>query len=526
MNAFAGTGALVRLVLRRDRIRLAVWIIALVGITAASAAGVAATYDTPAEIASYQRNVGSSPAGIAMAGPPVGLDRIQGIVVYETSLTVLLGVAIMTAMTVVRHTRAEEELGRTELLASGVVGRHAGTAAAVLVAAAAAVLVGLGVTGSVLAQDFGPGHALLYGASVAALGLVFTAIATVAAQVFSHGRTATGATLAVLGLAFALRAIGDVQESGLVWLSPIGWSQQVRLFEADRWWPLLVSLIFALLLLGGAGWLTTRRDVGAGVLPDRRGPAYAGRGLSSPLGLAWRLQRGAVVAWGIGLALLGLVFGSFGEELENMVADNPTLQEYFAQTGGSVTDAFYATALLFMGLGAAGFAVGSALRLHSEEGAGRVEPILATAVSRWRMLLTPLVVTLGGAALLVTLGGVGVAVADAAVRGSSDQLLRLVALSWVQLPAVLVLVGLAVLLLGWAQRASAVAWAALGFAVVIGWLGGLLRLPDWVDGLSPFQHLPQVPVEDVAVAPLLVPTLIGLGLIAVGAVGYRRRDIG
>ena len=468
MNAFAGTGALVRLVLRRDRIRLAVWIIALVGITAASAAGVAATYDTPAEIASYQRNVGSSPAGIAMAGPPVGLDRIQGIVVYETSLTVLLGVAIMTAMTVVRHTRAEEELGRTELLASGVVGRHAGTAAAVLVAAAAAVL----------------------------------------------------------GLAFALRAIGDVQESGLVWLSPIGWSQQVRLFEADRWWPLLVSLIFALLLLGGAGWLTTRRDVGAGVLPDRRGPAYAGRGLSSPLGLAWRLQRGTVVAWGIGLALLGLVFGSFGEELENMVADNPTLQEYFAQTGGSVTDAFYATALLFMGLGAAGFAVGSALRLHSEEGAGRVEPILATAVSRWRMLLTPLVVTLGGAALLVTLGGVGVAVADAAVRGSSDQLLRLVALSWVQLPAVLVLVGLAVLLLGWAQRASAVAWAALGFAVVIGWLGGLLRLPDWVDGLSPFQHLPQVPVEDVAVAPLLVLTLIGLGLIAVGAVGYRRRDIG
>ena len=266
--------------------------------------------------------------------------------------------------------------------------------------------------------------------------------------------------------------------------------------------------------------------MGAGVLPDRRGPAYAGRGLSSPLGLAWRLQRGTVVAWGIGLALLGLVFGSFGEELENMVADNPTLQEYFAQTGGSVTDAFYATALLFMGLGAAGFAVGSALRLHSEEGAGRVEPILATAVSRWRMLLTPLVVTLGGAALLVTLGGVGVAVADAAVRGSSDQLLRLVALSWVQLPAVLVLVGLAVLLLGWAQRASAVAWAALGFAVVIGWLGGLLRLPDWVDGLSPFQHLPQVPVEDVAVAPLLVLTLIGLGLIAVGAVGYRRRDIG
>ena len=115
---------------------------------------------------------------------------------------------------------------------------------------------------------------------------------------------------------------------------------------------------------------------------------------------------------------------------------------------------------------------------------------------------------------------------EAVVRDSGDQLWRLVALSWVQLPAVLVLVGLAVLLIGWAQRATALAWAALGFAVVIGWLGGLLRLPNWVDGLSPYQHLPQVPVEEVAAAPLLVLTLIGVGLIAMGAVGYRRRDIG
>ena len=526
MNGLLGTSALVRLVLRRDRVRLTVWVLALVGITAASAAGVAATYDTPVEIASYQRNIGSSPASIAMAGPPVALDTIQGIVVYETSLTVLLGVAIMAAMTVVRHTRAEEEVGRTELLASAVVGRHAGTAAALVVACAASVVIGLGVTASVAAQDFGVGASLLYGVSVAALGVVFAALATVAAQLVSHGRTATGSTLAVLGVAFALRAVGDVQGSGLVWLSPIGWSQQVRLFDGDRWWPLLVSLLVAALLLVLAGWLTTRRDVGSGVWADRRGEPRAGRLLSSPLGLAWRLQRGTVVGWSVALVLLGLVFGSFSQQLENMVEDNPTLQQYFEQTGGSVTDAFFATALLFMGLGAAGFAVASALRLHAEEGAGRVEPMLAGAVSRWRMLLSPLVVTIGGAALLVSLGGLGVGIADAVVRDSTDQVLRLVALSWVQLPAVLVLVGIAVLLLGWSQRATAIAWAALGFAVVIGWLGGLLRLPDWVDNLSPFQHLPQVPVEDVAAAPLLALTLVGIGLIAVGAVGYRRRDIG
>jgi ABC-2 type transport system permease protein len=525
MKAFTGTPALVRLALRRDRIRLSVWVLALVGITAASASAVASTYNTPIEIASYARNIGSSPASIAMAGPPVALDTIGGIVVYETSLTVLIGVALMAAFTVVRHTRSEEEVGRTELLASAVVGRHAGTAAAVAVAVGTSLVVGLGVALSVLATPFPTGPAVLYGASVAALGTVFAAVATVAAQLMSHGRAATGAALAVLGAAFGLRAIGDVQGSFLSWLSPLGWSQGVHLLDGDRWWPLLISLAVALGLLALAGWLTTRRDVGSGVWADRPGPARAGRLLSSPLGLAWRLQRGTVVGWAVGLVLLGVVFGSVSRDLQDMVRDNPTLEQYFAQTGGTITDAFFAVALLFMGLGAAGFAVASALRLHGEEAAGRVEPLLATAVRRDRMLLTPLVVTVGGAALLVTVGGLGVGLADALVRDDFGSVLPLVAQAWVQLPAVLVVVGVAVLLMGWLPRATAAAWAVLGFAFVVGWSGGLLNLPSWLSGLSPFEHLPQVPVEEVAVAPLVVLTLVAVVLVAVGTLGFRRRDI-
>ena len=158
MSALTGTPSLVRLALRTDRIRLTVWVLALVGITGASARAVASTYDTPAEIASYSRNLGSSPATVAMSGPPFALDQIGGIVVFETSLTVLVGVALMAALTVVRHTRADEEAGRTELLASTVVGRHADTAAALLVASGASVLVGLGVALSVLGGRFpGPG---------------------------------------------------------------------------------------------------------------------------------------------------------------------------------------------------------------------------------------------------------------------------------------------------------------------------------------------------------------------------------
>lgn len=525
MSATTGTSSLVRLILRRDRIVLPVWVLALVAITYATAEAVVGTYNTPAEIASYARNLGSSPATIAMAGPPVALETFAGIVVYETSLTVLIGVALMAIFTVIRHTRAEEEVGRTELLASTVLGRHAPLAAASLVSACAVLLVGLGVVASALAVDMPAEAAWAYGGAVAGLGLVFTAVAAVTAQVMSHARPARGVAIAVLGLAFALRAIGDVRDSGLSWASPIGWSQQVRMAGDIRVWPMVLSAGAAALLLGWGAWLVTRRDVGAGIVPPRPGPGHAASGLGTPFGLAWRLQRGSVVGWGFGTFLLGLVFGSLSEEMEGMVEDNPTLAKVFAATGGDVTDSLFAVALLFVGLAVAGFAVGSALRLRAEESAGRLEELLAGAVPRRRMMLGTLGVTLVGSIALVTLGGLGLGVADAAVRGDVASIPRLVGLAWVQLPAVLVLAAVAVLLTGWLPRASAVAWLGVVIAFVVGWLGNVLDLPEAVRALSPYHYLPEVPLEDVSALPLLALTALATALTAAGVEGFRRRDL-
>jgi ABC-2 type transport system permease protein len=525
VRGFVATPALVRFVLRRDRIRLPVWIGSILAITYASAEAVSNTYDTPTEIASYAENLGNSPATIAMAGPPVALEQIGGILVYETSLTALLGTALMAAFTVVRHTRGEEEEGRTELLVSTVVGRHAGAAAAVLVAGVASVLVGLGVSGSMLAVGMAPHGAWLYGAAVAALGLVFASVAGVAAQLMSHGRSATGLVLAVLAVSFLLRAVGDVQESGWSWLSPIGWSQQVRVLDENRWWPLLLSVALTVVLLAATVLLATRRDVGSGIVPARPGPAHAAAGLRSPLALAWRLQRGSVLAWAVGIFALGAMFGSLSEEMQNMVRDNPTLAQYFEITGGSVTDALFASALLFNGLGVAAFAVASALRIRHSETVGTLEPVLATGVSRTRALLEPLVVTVVGAVLMLVVGATGSALAWAAQSGEVGPAVELVGLALVYAPGVLVLVGLAVSLIGLLPRLALVAWAGVAIAFVVGWLGGLLDLPDWVNGLSPFDHLPLVPVEDLRVTPLVALSLVAAVLGAAGLWGFRRRDV-
>ncbi len=521
-----GTGALVRLILRRDRIRLPIWVLALVGIVYASAAAISETYATPDQIRAYASTMGTSPAAIAMAGPPVALDTIGGIAVNETAITALVGIALMSVFLVVRHTRTEEETGRTEMLRSTVVGRHAPLAAALIVVSAASVLVGVGVAASVAALDVRTSGVVVYGAAVAGFGIVFACVTAVAVQLTAHGRGAIGISLVVLGVAFLLRAVGDVRDSWLSWLSPIGWSQQVQAFGDLRWWPLAFSVVFAALAVVAAVALAARRDLGSGILPARPGPAQAAPALGTPIGLAWRLQRGSVIGWVVGIFIGAAAFGSFSREVQSMVESNPELADFFAQAGqASLVDSFLASAMLVMNLIGAGFAVSSALRLRSEETSGRLEPVLATGVSRTRWLLSGVLVTMAGSVLVVAAGGLGVGLAHGIVSDDLGVVVDLLGYSLVYLPAVLALAGLAVLLFGWAPRAGGVAWAALAVCFLIGYLGELLGFPAWLENISPFTHTPLVPVDTVAGAPLATLTLSVVLGVALGVVGFRRRDI-
>ncbi|MGH3330947.1 MAG: ABC transporter permease [Nocardioidaceae bacterium] len=527
MSGLVGTGELLRLLLRRDRVFLPVWLVSLVAYLLATANAVAATYDTPVKIASYAVNLGGSPAVVAFNGPPVALDTIGGILIYETGLSALIGVALMSIFLVVRHTRREEEAGRTELLRSTVVGEHADVAAVLLVATGASVVVGAGCAYALLGNGVQVAGSLVYGAAVAAMGVVYAAVAACAAQLMTHARGAVGLSLAVLAVSFMLRAVGDVGNVAFSFLSPMGWSQQVRALDDNRWWPLLLSLALVVVLVAATVVLTNRRDLGSGIVAARPGPPEAARGLAHPLGLAWHLQRATVVAWVAGIFTLGLIFGSVTEEIQNMVKDNPTLADYIQKaSGASLVDSYFGTMLLLIGIGAAGFAVASALRIRGEETSGRLEPVLATAVSRPQMMLGSLVVTVFGSVAVVAAGGLGSGVSYALVTGDASVTWPLVAQAMVFVPAVLVTAGVAVLLVGWAPYASGIAWGALALTFVIGWVGGLLKIPDWFADLSPFTHTPQLPAQDFRLTPVLLLSAVFVVQVVAGLVGFQRRDIG
>jgi ABC-2 type transport system permease protein len=378
-----------------------------------------------------------------------------------------------------------------------------------------------------LLLDLPVSGSLLYGASLALLGLSFTAVGAATAQVTAHARGALGIAAAVLGVSYILRAAGDVGESAWRWFSPLGWAQAAQPYGDERWWPSLLALGFVVLVLGLAVELTTHRDVGAGLVPPRAGPANASPRLTSALGLALRLQRGTLIGWTAGMLVGGVAFGSFGREVSAMVEDNPELADAFAQAGtANVVDAYFATVLTVLAIIGAGFTISSVLRARAEESAGRAEPLLATGLSRTRWVLGNLTVTLVGTLLVVGAAGFGAGLVHGLISDDMGELPRLFGVTMAYTPAILVLGGLGVLLFGWVPKAAVATWAALAGCFVVSWLGALLDFPGWAQDLSPFTHVGQVPVETVAAAPLAALTAIALAAAGVGILGLRRRDIG
>ena len=214
---------------------------------------------------------------------------------------------LLTIFIVVRHTRADEEAGRLELVGSAAVGRQAPLIAALLAAVIANVAIALLTCLWLTALKLGLAGSAALALSIGGCGLVFAGVAAVGAQLATTARGARGIAIAALGAAFVLRAVGDTGSAGLSWLSwasPLGWVESTRAFgsSGERWWVLALLLAAAAFLVAVAFALAAGRDHGAGLLPPGRGgrPPPASCAARSP---AWRLQWGPLAAWVAGCVL-------------------------------------------------------------------------------------------------------------------------------------------------------------------------------------------------------------------------------
>ncbi|MDF5751649.1 ABC transporter permease [Spongiactinospora sp. TRM90649] len=528
MSALTGTGTLVRLVLRRDRLLLPLWILPAAAFPAAIAGSTAELYPTAGALLGAARAAMANPAQIAMRGP-VYDTGVGGLTAHTVTASGGMLLGLVSLLLVIRHTRAEEESGRRELLGAGAVGRHAPLTAALAVVLAANLVIAALMVAGLAGSGLPLAGSVTLALSLAGTGWAFAAVGALAAQLTQGTGPARGLGVGAFIVCFLVRAVGDATGTDWPgWLSPLGWAARTRAFADERWWFLAPTVALVAVLLYASYRLSARRDLAAGVLPARPGPAGAPPGLNGVLALAWRAQRGQAAAWVAGFAAGGLALGGAVSAGIDDQLDAPAIRTMIAELGGGHAEpsAFFVNYLLSMlAWIVAAHGILSALRMRAEESSGRADLLLATPTSRARWASGHLLTALAVSGASMTALGSGAGLGYGVSGGDLGMFPVVLGAALAYLPAVWVMTGIAVLLAGLLPRASAAAWAIWAGFIALDVFGTLGQVPGPVLSVIPFVHVPWVVLGQVAVTPLLLLTAVAAALFAAGFAGLRRRDL-
>ncbi|MEY9852629.1 ABC-2 type transport system permease protein [Leifsonia sp. EB41] len=506
----ATLGVLLRQRLRRDRWQLLIWILCIAFLALFSAASIDQTYGSASGRAELIRLAIANPTVLVLRGLPQGTG-LAAVTFFEIYTFLALLAGLMNTFLAVRHSRAEEESGRAELVGSTPAARITPTVATVIHGVLADIVLALATALGFMASGLPAYGSLVAGAAVGGAGIAFLAVGLLLAQVMSTSRGANGYASAVVVLAWVLRGIGDaigtVTGSGTTmvsgwptWLTPIGWGEQFSPYVRNDWTPLLLQLGFAAVLLAAVFGLQAVRDSGAGIVPERAGRRDALPTLNGPLGLAWRLQWPTVLGWTIGGLATGVLAGALGSVVSTSIANDPSLgniRDAVAHLGaggsGPMTALFLSAIMSIVGVLAAACAVQAVIRLRQEEVGGSAEVMMSTPVSRVRWLLDFVLVGLIAIVLVLLAAALAAGLSATAAGEKATVFNDAFAAAAAQFPVALVylcvLTLVFVVLPSWTVP---VGWAALGAGAFLGIFGALIKVPDWLRHFSPFADAPVV----------------------------------
>lgn len=527
MSALTGTARLLRTSLKHEGRNFAPWIMIATVLSASAVLLYPLIFPDQSDRAGLATAVGGNPALGLIFGPAFDLSTNDGFNAWRSLALGGFLTALGAIITVVRTTRGQEDSGQAELLASGVMGRATRLFTGVGVALIGSLAVGISA-GVVTGLCGGAWEdSILLGATFTATGWMFAGVAAITAQLGSDARTANSMAVGILGALFVLRgfAYSIEAETWTIWVNPLGWMTQTRPATGNHWWPLLLALALTVLALVIAFTLQARRDFGQGVIASRPGPAR-GR-VRSTWRLALRLNSGPLITWAVAFVMLGVVFGYFATSIQDILRQDSAVADVLAAgatTPEELISAFIVTILSLVGIIAAIPGVQIMLKVRGEELEDRVEPVMAGAIARPRYFgSNSLLALIAPTGYLLTAGVVIAALAaNADINVSFGQaMLQAVA----TIPAVWVVVAVAVTVIGARPLVSIAAWVGVFASFALTLLGPTFKLWDWILAISPFWHIPSVTASDANWWGLMWVSVVTVILLAVGFAGFRRRDL-
>ncbi|WP_019378821.1 ABC transporter permease [Virgibacillus halodenitrificans] len=524
------TGFLLRFIGRQDRIRIPLWLLGISFFTLVVPVAFKDMYPTQQERDVMAKTM-ENPAMTAMVGTG-NLDHytIGAMTAHQMLLLTAVVVGLMSILLLTRHTRGDEEEGRSELIHSLPVGRLANLMAACIVVIGTNVLLAL-ITGFGLyalgIETMNLEGSLLYGAILGGTGIIFAGVTALFSQLSENSRSVIGYSIALLIIAYLVRAVGDVSNKALSWFSPLGWITQAEVYATNNWWLVILMVGVSIVLFLIAAFLNIIRDLEAGFLPSRPGKETASLVLQHPIGLALKLQRTGTIAWALGLFVIGVSYGSVLGDLETFFEGNEMLENMLVDKAGySMTEQFIPMLMMVIAILATVPPIMAINKLLGEEKKNRVDHLLSKAVSRSRLLGSYLVIAIINGVIMLSLAAIGLWAAGTAVMDDAFSFWSIYSAAIVYYPAMLVMIGVVVFLIGVLPKLASIIWIYIVYSFFVLYLGGLFDLPEWVGKLSPFGYIPQLPVEEMEWLPVSLLLLTTIILMVVGFIGYNKRDIG
>ena len=530
LKHFANTGVLKRFILRRDRIRLLVWIFGISMFAILVAALVPELYMAGTDkmvLAETMKN----PAITFMLGYSAGLDNYTDGAVMGHFMLVFTAIfiAIMSILFVTRHTREDEEEGRTEMINSLQVGRLSFITSSYVLLVITHIITSLIIAFGIYALDYETMNlegSLLFGAAIGAVGVFYASLTVLFAQLVSNSRATLGLSFAFLIIEYIVRGAGDVSDSASSLISPLGLIVRTEVYVNNNWWPILVLIGISLLIFIIALYLNSIRDLGAGFLPTRQGRKNASGFLRSPFGLALRLQKTTIISWIVGMIVLGIAYGSLLGDLEGFLNNSELIMQIIPEAEGmNLTERFITMLITIVSvIGTIPVAM-FVLKLSSEEKKKRSEPLLTSPTSRNNLIYSYIVIGLLGGIVIQLASVIGLWSGAVFVMEDVIAFEVLFQALFANIPAMWIFVGVVAFLIGWFPRLTGLTWGLLAYSFFVEYMGEMLKLPEWMNKISPFYHIPSIPAEKLEASTLLMITCIAFLLIGLGSVGYNRRDI-
>ena len=530
------TGVLFKTLIKRDWFKLVFWILGMLAF-AASGAGKMEVASNPATASTLYTMFVKNPAMVGLFGPtPINNPTNYSLgPIFGQTMTLITGLtfAIISIIYVVNRSRKEEDDGITELFRSYSIGKLANTTALVMELLLLHLIMAVLLALSIEAQNVaGLNHLesnFLFAFTTSAQGFLWGMFALLFGQIFSEASTTKGMTFGLLGLLYIVRMLTDVTNLSIGWFNPLSLSYLAFPYVKghENWLAVFLTFLLAFLLLGISYILELKRDVGVGYFPERKARLHGKKGHFGFPGLVLNLEKKMIIGWLLASFVLGLVYGSMFGQMDQFISSNKTVKELFVgnETAASaIRGNFMVTLFSILSILIAAFGVILLTKMVSEERKNRLEALYALPLSRLKVYSTYLLTAILSVILDQFLALFGIFIEQLGNKNALS-FLEIMKSGMIWFVAVIFVLAILSLLLGFVPRLAELIWVYLAFLLFMTYLGKLLSLPKWLENLSIYNYIPKLPVEKMNLPTVLFILILSVLLILLGFEAYRRRDL-